>query len=68
MEILFDAKRTVELMRGGSVRVLIPENTDVEIAVRQIGKIAAWLKCKPELMKKAEWNFHYFDDPYDPPF
>ncbi len=43
---------TVELMYGATVRVLIPHDTDPVIAVRQLKKLAKWLKSAPRLMKE----------------
>ena len=48
-----NASRTVELMRGSSVRVLIPLETDAKVAVRQLKKLTKLLKSKPELMGYA---------------
>jgi hypothetical protein len=38
---------TVELMHGATVRVLIPHDGDVLVAVRQLKKLAKWLKRNP---------------------
>ncbi len=43
---------TVELMRGATVRVLIPHDTDPVIAARQLKRLAKWLNREPMLMKK----------------
>lgn len=49
----YHASSTVELMEGATVRVLIPFDTDVMVAVRQLKKIAKWLKKRPELIEYA---------------
>lgn len=37
-------RETFELMNGADVRILIPENTPRDIAIRLIGKIARWIE------------------------
>jgi len=53
---LYMAGGTVELMRGASVRILIPYDTDVKVAIRQIKRMARWLKNNPELIEYAKPN------------
>jgi hypothetical protein len=48
-----DACRTVELMHGSNVRVLIPQGTHPKVAIRQLKKMAKLLQTKPELMNYA---------------
>jgi hypothetical protein len=48
------ALETIELMRCCHVRVLIPDNIDVKVAVRQLKKVAKWLKRKPDLLEYAK--------------
>jgi hypothetical protein len=43
---------TIELMEGATVRVLIPKGTDRLIAIRQLKKLAKWLKRDPDLLGK----------------
>jgi hypothetical protein len=46
---------TVELMTGTpSVRVLVTFGTDRHVAVRQLKKLAKWLKKHPDLMEYAK--------------
>jgi hypothetical protein len=45
---------TVELMRGADVRILIPHDVDISVAVRQIKKLAKWLKSSPDLLEMAQ--------------
>ena len=45
---------TIELMKGASVRVLIPYDTDIKIAIRQLKRMARWLKNNPELIELAK--------------
>lgn len=45
---------TVELMSGSDVRILIPHDVDVSVAVRQIKKLAKWLKSSPDLLDMAQ--------------
>jgi hypothetical protein len=45
---------TVELMRGATVRVLIPHDGDVVVAVRQLKKLAKMLKRNPGLFDLAK--------------
>ncbi len=45
---------TVELMYGATVRVLIPHDGDVLVAVRQLKKLAKWLKRNPSLFDLAK--------------
>ena len=61
---LYQSGGTVELMRGSSVRILIPYDTDVKVAVRQIKRMARWLKKKPQLMEfaKPESEPDQYDD------
>ncbi len=44
---------TVELMRGATVRVLIPRDTDLGIVSLQLEKIAKLLKREPSLMNRV---------------
>jgi hypothetical protein len=55
---------TVELMSGADVRILIPHDADVSVAVRQIKKLAKWLKRKPDLIKMAQPKPEVPDIPY----
>ena len=48
------ASGTVELMYGATVRVLIPHDGDVLVAVRQLKKLAKWLKRDPSLFDLAK--------------
>ena len=48
------AKGTVELMNGATVRVLIPHDGDVLVAVRQLKKLAKWLKRNQNLLDLAK--------------
>jgi hypothetical protein len=48
-----DASRTLELMSGSTVRVLIPWDTHPKVAIRQLKKMAKLLQTKPELMDYA---------------
>ncbi len=48
------ASGTMELMHGATTRVLIPHDTDVRVAARQLKKLAKWLKRKPRLMDYAQ--------------
>ncbi len=50
------ANSTVELIHGSTVRVLIPHDTDPVVAVRQLKKIAKWLKREPMLIKELVIN------------
>ena len=43
------ASPTIELMHGAAVRVLIPGDTDRTVAIRQLKKLAKWLKKNPDL-------------------
>ncbi len=59
------ADGTVELMNGADVRVLIPHDGDVLVAVRQLKKIAKWLKREPslfDLAKPREYPVYGKDD------
>ena len=51
---IYIACGTVELMRGASVRILIPYDTDIKVAIHQIKSMAKWLKMKPELIEHAK--------------
>ena len=55
------ASSTIELMHGAAVRVLIPEDTDRKTAIRQLKKLAKWLKRNPDLMDFAKQNRSKFD-------
>lgn len=59
-----NVESTIELMHGSSVRVLIPYDTDVKVAVRQMKKLAKWLKRRPDLLEyaKPESASEIFDD------
>jgi hypothetical protein len=46
--------RTVELMHGSNVRVLIPLGTHPKVAIRQLKKMAKLLQINPELMDYAK--------------
>jgi hypothetical protein len=48
------ASPTTELMYGAAVRVLIPGDTDRKVAIRQLKKLAKWLKRNPDLMDYAK--------------
>ncbi len=48
------ASATIELMYGAAVRVLIPGDTDRTVAIRQLKKLAKWLKKNPGLMDYAK--------------
>lgn len=48
------AEGTVELMIGATVRVLIPADSDAKVVVRQLKKIAKWVKHSPDLLKFAQ--------------
>ena len=50
----FIADGTVELMHGATVRVLIPHDGNVLVAVRQLKKLAKWLKRDPSLFDLAK--------------
>lgn len=45
------ASTTVELMYGATVRVLIGPAADRMVAIRQLQKLATWLKKDADLMK-----------------
>lgn len=56
------ARGTIELMDGNNIRVLIPHNTDVKVAARQLKKVAKWLKDSPELIELANIELPNEDD------
>ena len=58
---LYSAGGTVELMKGASVRILIPYDTDIKVAIRQIKRMARWLKKNPELIEHAKPEPEEFD-------
>ena len=49
---VLEASSTVELMLGSSVRVLIPYDTDLKAALRQMKKLTKWLKHRPDLIER----------------
>ena len=65
-----NATQTIELMCGATVRVLIPGDTDHRGAIRQLKKLAKWLKNNPDLMDYAKpctfesSNEFELDDPF----
>ena len=44
------AGNTVELMQGVTVRVLVPQGVEVQMAIRQLKKLTKWLTKYPQLM------------------
>jgi hypothetical protein len=48
------ATRTLELMAGSDVRVLIPIETDPRVAIRQLKKMVTMLETRPELRDLAK--------------
>ena len=57
------ASPTIELMYGAAVRVLIPGDTDRTVAIRQLKKLAKWLKKNPNLMNYTKPD--RFESNYD---
>jgi hypothetical protein len=49
-----EASKTVELMNGSDVRVLIPDGTNPKVAIRHLKKMAKLLKVNPKLMDYAK--------------
>jgi adenine C2-methylase RlmN of 23S rRNA A2503 and tRNA A37 len=58
-------KSTVELMEGSTVRILIPFDTDINVAVRQMKKLAKWLKRNPKFMDLINPNMTNQSNGYD---
>lgn len=63
------AMGTVELMRGATVRVLIPHDADPIVAARQLKKLARWFKGNPSMLKMAQPKSEETPDDFaDTPF